>query len=276
MLGDLHIHTRASDGSLLPHEILPLAKRSGIDCIAITNHDSIISLEEISHQLKELGLFLIDGVEISAHDPKTGRRVHILCYMPKSYNLVAPICKQTIENRMSAGLQMAEMVAKKYPITVDNVLEIAKDSECVYKQHISHALMNAGYTTKIFGDLYDELFDFKNGTCIVNCKSPDVMDVISAVKQSGGFCVMAHPFTYDSIDLLNNLLKENFLDGIEVWSSKSNRDQEEYLFKLAQTYNVIPTGGSDFHGAYGSRISPIGGKSTPQSSVESIIERQTK
>lgn len=276
MQGDLHIHTRLSDGSLLPHEVLRLAKRSNLDCIAITNHDSITPINEIKPLADALGISLIDGVEISARDNKRNRRVHILCYMPKDYKLIDEICSKTIEKRMQVGLQMTEKVSKLYPITVDDVKEIANLSKCIYKQHITHALMNASFTTQIFGDLYKELFDLKTGSCIINCQSPDIYEVIDIVKKSAGICVMAHPFTYDSIDLLDELISKNLLDGIEVWSSKSNSEQEKYLLEKANKNNLIATGGSDFHGAYSSRIAPLGAKPTPAHSIKALYDLKQK
>lgn len=276
MQGDLHIHTRLSDGSLLPHEVLRLAKRSNLDYIAITNHDSITPINEIKPLADALGISLIDGVEISARDNKRNRRVHILCYMPKNYKLIDEICSKTVENRMRVGLEMTKKVSKLYPITVDDVKEIANLSKCIYKQHISHALMNASFTTQIFGDLYKELFDLKTGSCIVNCPSPDVYEVIDIVKKSAGICVMAHPFTYDSIDLLDELISKNLLDGIEVWSSKSNSEQEKYLLEKANKNNLIATGGSDFHGAYSSRVAPLGEKPTPAHSIKALYDLKQK
>ncbi len=276
MRGDLHTHTRASDGSLFEHQILKLAKRSNVDCVAITNHDYITPIENIKTVANELGITLIDGVEISAFDTKRNRRVHILCYMPKHLELIKTICDRTTGNRTKAGVGMAKKVSELYPITVDDINEIAKHSKCIYKQHIMKVLMNAGFTTGIFGDLFDELFSFDGGTCIINCKQPDVYEVIDAVKKSGGICVMAHPYTYKSIDLLDELIQNNLLDGVEVWSSKSSIAQEEYLLNIVNEHNLISTGGSDFHGAYSSRISPIGSKTTPEKSINALFELKNK
>lgn len=271
VIGDLHIHTQRSDGSQTIHQIIDQAKRVGLQYIAITNHDDITDISNIN---LDSNIQMIPGVELSSFDTKRKRRVHILCYFPKKFAPIKALCEETTKNRQEAGLEMAQKVAKLYPITVEDVMDIAKNSHCIYKQHIAQALMNAGYTTKIFGELYNELFDFNTGSCIINCKQPDVYEALDAVKCSGGIAVMAHPFTYDSIDLLQELIAQNLLDGIEVWSSKSTKEQEEYLLQVANENHLIATGGSDFHGAYGSRISPIGAKTTPQHSIEALFNKQ--
>lgn len=271
MAGDLHIHTQASDGSLSAMEVIKLASNTKIEYISITNHDCFIDLSELYPYAKDHNVNLIEGVELSSLDPKTNRRVHILCYLPKDKSFLESLCLQTTKNRADAGLEMAKKVVELYPIGLEDIQEIAKNSLCIYKQHITKALMNAGFTTKIFGDVFEELFNFQDGTCIVNCTQPDVYTVIESVKKAGGVCVMAHPYTYNSIEILDELIEKNMLDGIEVWSSKSTQKQEDYLLGITKKHNLIPTGGSDFHGAYSYRVSPIAIKKTPDKSIKAIL-----
>lgn len=87
---------------------------------------------------------------------------------------------------------------------------------------------------------------------------------------------MAHPYTYRSLDLLHELLEQRLLDGIEVWQSKTTPEQENFLLQIAEEHRVIPTGGSDFHGAFGSKISPIGKGRTPERSIEALLSLRDK
>lgn len=273
MIGDLHTHTFISDGTSNHMRILELAKGVGVDCISITDHDYINCLDDIEPIAKQYGITLINGVELSSFDMIRKKRIHILCYLPKRIEYIKDICNSTTLNRREAGLEMACNVAKLYnAISVEDIQLKAANSKCIYKQHIMSVLMDAGYTNRIYGELFDELFNFSTGSCIVNCKQPDVYEVIEAVKNAGGICVMAHPFTYNSIDILNEFLDKKLLDGVEVWSSKSTLQQEEYLFNLTEKYGVIATGGSDFHGGFGAKVSPIGSKVTPESSINAIFE----
>lgn len=274
-IGDLHLHTCLSDGSCAPHEVIAKAARAGLSYIAITDHDHFTSTPDLVIQAQSLGVTLIDGVEVSCCDPVRGRKVHILCYLPQNADRspVKTLCDDITARRVEAGRTMAARVAELYPITVDEVEAIASRCVCIYKQHIVKALMDSGITVRIFGELYDRLFDTHKGSCIVNFPQPEVYTVISAIKKAGGLCVLAHPYTYNSIDLLNELTAQGLLDGIEVWSSKSTPEQEQYLAAVAEQFDLIKTGGSDFHGAYGSRPSPIGVKPTPAVSIERIIEK---
>lgn len=271
MSGDLHMHTILSDGSNPVERLFQLAEQAGVKCISITDHDHLDSFERDQALGKHFGILAIHGAELSTYDYQRNRRVHILCYLPDDVESVREICAQTAKNRTEAGIAMTRLVAEKYPITLENVLEIARGSDSIFKQHIMLTLMNAGFATEMFGALWKELFDNRTGSCIKTCKSPDVWEVLPKLRRAGGICVLAHPYTYNSIDLLEELIEANLLDGIEVWSSKSNAVQEAYLLDKAHEHRLIPTGGSDFHGATASRVSPIGCAYTPQESIEALL-----
>ncbi len=269
--GDLHTHTYMSDGSCSIERIFQLAKNTGLDYISITDHDHISDKDRDNEFSKKYCVKNINGVEISAKDFSRNRRVHILCYMPDKTDELKKICQRITQNRAIAGLQMAELVADKYPITVQDIKNVAIHSDCIFKQHIMKVLISAGFATEMFGELFDELFDFKTGSCMVEHEHVDVYEVLDVVKRSGGICVLAHPYTYKSLDFLNEILDKGYLDGIEVWSSKSNQEQEEVLLDICKKHNLIPTGGSDFHGAHSSKVCPIGIKTTPKESIEAMF-----
>lgn len=271
MQGDLHTHTYVSDGSCSAKSIIEHAAMISLKYISITDHDNFTVTEQLQDFALNLGVKLIDGVEISCNDLLHDRKVHILCYLPKNRKPIKELCEHTIKLRAEAGIEMATHVSKMYPVTLNEITDIARNSTGIYKQHIMQALMNAGITTEIYGKLFNKLFDTKTGSCIVNFSQPDVYKVIDHVKAGGGVCVMAHPYTYDSIDLLLELCEKRLLDGIEVRSCKSNSLQEEYLSSIADRYNLIKTGGSDFHGAFGSKVSPLGSKLTGEKAIKLIF-----
>lgn len=272
MQGDLHVHTCNSDGSQSATDVILQAALVGLSHIAITDHDYMAYSDELAQFATKQGVTLIDGVEISTMDYTRHRRVHILCYMPTDRQKIMNICKSTTALRVNAGRDMAKKVCDIYQIKLEDIELVAKDCQCIYKQHITKALMNWGYTTTIFGDLYSELFDFKKGSCIVNFPQPDVHDVLKLVREAGGIAVMAHPYTYNSIELLDQLCLQGLLDGIEVWSSKSSKEQEQYLLEVANAHKLLKTGGSDFHGAYSSRISPLASRYTDEQYMKRLYE----
>lgn len=262
MKADLHVHTTMSDGSASIDEAVGLAKEAGLDAIAITDHDVLPSPDRDKNVAEKYGVEILRGTEFSSVNPDSGRKVHILCYFPQKTDELASICAETTRRRTEAGIKMTELVCKRFDISPNEVLDVASASASVYKQHILKALMNKGYASEMFGEVFNELFG-KNGSCIIGFEKFSTYDIIDAVKASGGVCVMAHPFTYNGIEFLQKALKNNLLNGVEVWSGKTDSEQEEKLASICEGYGVIMTGGSDFHGNFVKKARPIGKKTTP-------------
>ncbi len=277
MSGDLHTHTYCSDGFCPAERNFQLARQTGLDYLAITDHDHLEDFSVFQELGMRYGVSPIYGVEVSTHDYQRGRKVHILCYFPKDPDAVRALCRQTVLNRREAGEEMARLVVEKYPvITVEDIRKTAEKSDGISKQHILFTLMQAGLATEMFGAVWKELFDSKTGSCLRSCVQPDVWKALPILREAGGICVMAHPYTYRSLDLLHELLEQRLLDGIEVWQSKTTPEQENFLLQIAEEHQVIPTGGSDFHGAFGSKISPIGKGRTPERSIEALLSLRDK
>ena len=157
MAADLHCHTKLSDGSVGIEDIIVIAQKSGIDTIAITDHDCIAGTVRGQVIGKRYGVTVIPGVELSAFDFEAGKKVHILSYLADAPARLESICKTSVA-RKRAGQIMMLKVAARFPITSEFIVSHASGSTNLYKQHIMHALMDAGYTDKIFGNLYNTLF----------------------------------------------------------------------------------------------------------------------
>lgn len=267
MQGDLHTHTVASDGSCTREEVFARARAEGLGALAITDHDDIGEPDGDRLLGEKYDILPVYGTELSTYDYQRGRRVHILCYYPQDISAIRAVCKKTTQNRQEAGLEMVRLVAERFPISLEDVLRTAGDAKSIFKQHIMLTLMRAGYATEMYGSLWKELFDVNTGSCVRACVSPEVFEVVKLVRKAGGIAVMAHPFTYNSIDVLHELAEQNLLDGIEVWQSKTTPEQERFLEELADAYGLIKTGGSDFHGSNASKVSPVGKGRTPQESL---------
>ncbi|MDE7231090.1 MAG: PHP domain-containing protein [Oscillospiraceae bacterium] len=281
MKADLHCHTTISDGSLGISDIIKQADRDDVRYLAITDHDSLASLSRAAVLGKRYNVNVIPAAEFSAFDSSRGRKVHILCYMPQKPDRLEGLCLRTSEGRMKLGKSIAMRVLEKYPITLESILRYSAGSKAIYKCHIMHALMDYGYTTELYGSVYDEIFDAHEGLCASQVQQeadfyPDVRFVTTLIKASGGISVMSHPKVYDSLDLLEELAAEGAIDGTEVWHSSADEQTRRQLLELAERYDLIATGGSDFHGFYNHYAIQIGSNPTPQEQLEKIIKQKVK
>lgn len=276
MKGDLHCHTTLSDGSLGIEDIIVQAKRTGIDFISITDHDTMSSISRAKVLGERHGVLTIGGVELSAWDKVRGRKVHILCYNPAKPDRLEGICKKSCEIRMQCALDIMEKVKKLYPITTESVLKHSHASKSIFKVHIMHALIDYGYSTHFYGKLNSELFDHETGSCIVEREYPDVNYVLDLIHSARGCAVMAHPYLYDSVDLLKSLAKEGKIDGAEVYHYTADEKEREELLKICDEYNLIVTGGSDFHGLYNSCPTHLGENTTDFENLDRILKLSSK
>lgn len=276
MATDLHCHTKLSDGSVGIEDIIVIAQKSGIDTIAITDHDCIAGTVRGQVIGKRYGVTVIPGVELSAFDFEAGKKVHILSYLADAPARLESICKKTSVARKRAGQIMMLKVAARFPITSEFIVSHASGSTNLYKQHIMHALMDAGYTDKIFGNLYNTLFsEDSESNVLAPTKYPTVEDVINEIHGAGGIAVLAHPGKFDNFGEIDKYV-EMGLDGIEVWCPENSDMEVQMLQDICKKKKLLLTGGSNFHGTYGSSSVTIGSYSTPQENLDKLMGYKAK
>ncbi|MCI7767296.1 MAG: PHP domain-containing protein [Oscillospiraceae bacterium] len=276
MKGDLHVHTTLSDGSLGMEEVIAQAKRIGLDFISITDHDTMSSVSRAKILGERYGVQTIAGVELTAWDKTRNRKVHILCYAPQKPDRLEGICRRCSEIRQSCAKETVANVLKLYPITSEDITKHLSGSKSIYKQHILHALIEYGYSTHFYGKLNDELFNEQTGSCIVEREYPDVNYVLELIHSARGAAVLAHPMVYDSVDLIDDLAKNGKLDGIEVYHYSADEEQQAMLLAKANEYDLIVTGGSDFHGLYNMRPTHLGMYTTDKENIDRILRLCSK
>ena len=276
MAADLHCHTRLSDGSLGIDDLILLAQRSGVETIAITDHDCLAGTVRGKIIGERHGVNVIPGVELSAYDQNHKKRVHMLCYLAENPDRLEGLCKRNSLSRRKASQLMMVKAAQRYPISSELVIKCAAGSTNIYKQHIMHALMECGYTTSIFGDLFRELFSAKSeNNILVNPSYPDPFEVLEAIHEAGGIAILAHPGFYNNFDLIDDLIAAG-LDGIEVWHPSNNEEQTEELIKICHKHKLLMTGGSDFHGMYNAKPIKLGDYTTPDENLTALLGYQAK
>jgi predicted metal-dependent phosphoesterase TrpH len=277
---DLHCHTNISDCSFSFEVILEKALKENVSHLAITNHDTTKGLEEMVHLGKEKGIEIIPGIEISAYDFNRERRIHVLGYFIKpGHPSLEELCRPLLERRHDASYVMVQnLIEAGYTISWEQIEAFAKGGTGVYKQHIMHALIENGYTDSIYGDLYKKLFSRGQngeapGIAFIPVKYVDARLAIQAIVQAGGVPVLAHPGQYKSFEAVPELVEAG-LQGIEVWHPLHGPEDEERAKLCAAHFDLIMTGGTDFHGFYGEKEVVIGSKDPGIQAVEGLKARK--
>lgn len=264
MKADLHVHTNISDSSMDIEDTIREAIKQGVTHLGIVNHDTQRGLKEAIELGKKLGVKIIPGVEISAYDYENKRSVHILGYNCDLDGChVRNICNPILERRQQNSIwQMNQLIEHGYPIDPMNILNLSYNSQVIYKQHIMADLIEKKCTNKIYSDLYRRLFK-NGGICDRDIVYADVFESIKAIKADGGIAILAHPGQSNTYSIIDELIQAG-LDGIEINHEFHTQKDLEIIRGLNEKYNLILTGGSDFHGKYGSSSIRIGGITSPE------------
>ena len=252
MKADLHLHSRCSDGSLKIEELVLLAAGSGLDTISIADHDTTNGVSRAMEAGAKALIKIIPGLEISAFDPETGAKVHILGYDYKlpAANIEA-LCSPLLKRRDQNTLRQLKIIASfGYEISEAEVRAEAGESPALYKQHIMAVLIGKGYANAIYSDLYYKLFKGK-GMASGDIEYVHYSDAIAAILADGGVPVLAHPGKPSNLKLIEKLEPLGLM-GLELEHPHNNPADKTEILQTAGRFGLMLTGGSDFHGKYGS------------------------
>ncbi len=272
---DLHCHTVFSDGTETSRTLVELAKERGLHGVAITDHDTTAGWVPAQEAASELGLPLVRGTEITAEHE--GVSVHMLAYQYDPRNRhICDLFARTRQRRLERTKHMVERIAKDYPITWDDVLRQVKAGgrTTMGRPHIADALVEAGvYATR--SDAFAGVVS-SHSPYYIPTPSPTTIDVIHAVEDAGGVIVVAHaadPSRNRHVlsDEQIAAMADAGLDGIEVWHRGNPPEQRERLLGLAERYQLLVTGGSDWHGA--GKPNALGEFLTDDATVREIVRR---
>lgn len=256
---DLHNHSVFSDGSKTVDELVAEARAAGLTRIAITDHDTLAQLSYVRGRSRELGFPVLAGTEVSAHDPATGRKVHILAFgleaTPDASGPLERLVVQTLFDRTANTLWQAWVLRRAgaefsgHTVSLDEVVAVAGESKGVYKQHVMEALTRRPQTDPDYRFCYRCLFK-GDGIAAHDIASPAAVDAVRAVREQGGVPVLAHPGQMDSWAAVPELVKAGLM-GIEAFHPDHDSKDTVRAFELAERYGLFVTGGSDYHGKYG-------------------------
>ena len=275
MPGDLHNHSTCSYCSLLIHRLPLMAARAGLDTMAISDHDTLLSVNYCYEHPVQDGVRLLPATELTGYDHEHKHRVHLLCYFPDPESReLKEHCDILRQRRNECGLQSAKEIEALYPqFRTEQALEYAKDSGVLFKSGIMEALHQLGLCDAVYGKLYSYLFGWEpRGVVLHQVKYPSVQEVIATAKAAGAVLVFAHPTVYKSMPLVRQLAKEGIIDGIEVEHPRNSPEDRAECAALCEQYGLIHTGGTDFHGANHKVPHPVGTCTTADDQVARILE----
>lgn len=245
---DLHVHSNASDGTLAPAELVKLAYESGLSAMALTDHDSVLGVEEALNT--GLPIEVIPGIELSAG--YKDRDIHILglCINHKAKKLL-DISENVINERQQRNMKMINnLAADGIDINEESLRKISGGKGVITRGHFAKFLVARGYVSSVKEAFAKYLSP--ETPYYVNREYLSPEECIEIILECGGYPVLAHPVLYNlpehELEALISRLKNAGLVGIETIYSTYSPEEEQYVRSLAQKYDLKISGGSDFHG----------------------------
>jgi predicted metal-dependent phosphoesterase TrpH len=275
---DLHSHSTASDGTLAPEEVARLAKRSDLSGFALTDHDTIAGIAPAAAEAKKLGIDFLPGIEISASFPHPGT-LHILGYgIDPNSDVLHDLTRQLIAARDNRNPQIIARLNELGVSVTMNEVEEQAGGGVTGRPHIAAVLLKKGYVNSI-----KQAFDRYLGQ-----GAPAFFDkerlpperAFDLIRQSRGLAVLAHPLQLRAqndaqLDRMVKDLVDMGLAGIEVIHSDHDAAWVQKCTQLAERYNLLKTGGSDFHGSNKKDIAlgVANGRRIPREWMDELLKR---
>lgn len=272
MKADLHVHSTASDGRLSPRELIQLAARNGVSIIAITDHDTVDGIIPALESTKDFpSVRVIPGVEISASS--TDNEVHILGYFVNPYD---PILLDTLDHlRASRRIRSQRMVSKLagLGLSIDwqRIQELAANGS-IGRPHVAQAMLERGYVLS-FKQAFKEYIG-RGRPAYVEREKITPEDAVELIVKADGLPVLAHPANISHLENTVRCLQKAGLVGIETYYGDYTPSVRAHLASLAQKYELIACGGSDYHAFGDAEETPLGGVDIPSENVDRLLSLQ--
>lgn len=248
---DLHVHSCISDGTLTPEELVKLAQETGLFAFALTDHDTTDGIDRAVTAAEDIHMEIIPGIEFSTKWQK--KDVHILGYFMDYH---APSFQAKLQEFMDARDSRNEKMCARireytgFPISMEALQKEYPDS-VITRAHMATWMMEQGYVKT--RNIAFEKYIGDHAPCFIPKAQTAPADAIQLILAHHGIPVLAHPLLYSlskkQLNLLLSELKEAGLMGIEAIYVMNKGSDEAFVRSLAKKYDLLITGGSDFHGA---------------------------
>ncbi|MEO8576060.1 MAG: PHP domain-containing protein [Gemmatimonadales bacterium] len=241
---DLHMHSTASDGALPPAQVVAAARAAGLAAIALTDHDTMGGVGEAVLAADAVGIRIVPGVELSAHDG--GEEIHIL-----ALHVTRP---GPLESRLAYFRSAREHRARKIVERLNSV-GVTIDYESVMTEaaggsvgrpHVARAMIKGG-AVRDSREAFDKYLA-SGRPAFVEKERLEIRDAIEITHAAGAIAVWAHPGAGGRRERVEPLV-EMGLDGLEVRHPSHNSEDMKRLTALADFFGIVFSGGSDWHGA---------------------------
>lgn len=254
-LVDLHTHTNYSDGDLSPYELISLAIKKGISVLGITDHDTLEGIKTIDKTdslIVNNNIQIINGIELSAKVSKG--KMHILGYDIDIYNSsLNEKMEQLRDNSINSVLSVMEQIKRDYGIVFryNDIKELVNSNHNLGRPDLAKLCIKYGYANSIQYAFDKYLTPAHNKVRDMN-KGIPYQECIQLILQSGGIPVLAHPKSLqlcedDFLTLLQEMISLG-LKGIEVYHPSHTSEEIKHYLEIANKYNLLVSGGSDYHG----------------------------
>lgn len=277
---DLHVHSTVSDGTYKPCELVKYAAEKKLEAIALTDHDCISGITEAKECAKQYNIEVISGIEFSTR--YRNAEIHLLgLYIDENNENFVKGLDEIVNARDTRNKKMIEKLnACGCSITMKDVMDTA-DSDIYTRAHFAKALFNKGYVASL-----REAFDKYIGNDCPGYVSREKVTpklAIELIRSCNGIPILAHPTLYNmdlrQLDsLIGELVKDGLL-GIEGRYPLYTKSEVKYIKDFADKYNLVISGGSDFHGTNKSDIDLGVGRGNlkiPYSLLENIKVRRNE
>jgi 3',5'-nucleoside bisphosphate phosphatase len=247
---DLHTHSTCSDGTDPPGRIVELAAAAGCSAVALTDHDTFAGLPRAQARARSLGIELVPGCEVSC--AYRGGNAHLLVYFVEEGN--GPLDEELARLREDRVARNRRLVLRLQelgmPITYDEVVAEAAGEESVGRPHVAAVMTRKGIVETI-PDAFDSWLG-EGRLAYVPKIRVHPREIAAAAAVSGGVVSLAHPLTLgDDPEALESAVAELAgagLVGLESYYGRYTPEERERLAALARRHDLVPTGGSDYHG----------------------------
>lgn len=246
---DLHTHSVFSDGTYTPAQLLEEAESRNLSAIALTDHNTVAGLPDFLTAAKGKAVEAIPGVEFSTD--YEGTELHILAlYLKQEYfSQVTELMAQYHRRKEQSNIDLVEKLNQAgYQISYDKIKSSTPEGQ-VNRALIAAELTEKGYTASV-KEAFEQLLRQKCGYYTPPQRfTPEEM--LGIIRDLGAVSVLAHPYLNLKEEQLYQFLsqaKSWGLQGMEVHYSTYDEATTRAATAMADKFDLLYSGGSDFHG----------------------------